>query len=122
MKVEQRIGRVHRIGQEKDVFIFNLAYRDTVEEYILEILDRKINLFRNVVGELDMILGLLGPGRSLEAMILEVLESARTEEEVREGFRRIGVKLERVREAYERIKDFNEKVFERFDLAGVEGL
>jgi SNF2 family DNA or RNA helicase len=121
MKVEQRIGRVHRIGQEKDVFILNLAYRDTVEEYILEILDRKINLFRNVVGELDMILGLLGPGRSLEAMILEVLESARTEEEVREGFRRIGVKLERVREAYERIKDFNEKVFERFDLAGVGG-
>jgi len=36
MRVEQRIGRVHRIGQKRDVFIFNMALKDTVEEYVLE--------------------------------------------------------------------------------------
>ncbi|MBF0353093.1 MAG: DEAD/DEAH box helicase family protein [SAR324 cluster bacterium] len=57
MQIEQRIGRIHRIGQKKEVFIFNLAVKGTLEEQVLRILDEKINMFELVVGEIGAILG-----------------------------------------------------------------
>ncbi|WP_188453671.1 DEAD/DEAH box helicase [Virgibacillus oceani] len=56
MRIEQRIGRIHRYGQEKDVHIYNMAIRGTVEEHIMNLLYEKINLFEQVIGNLDMIL------------------------------------------------------------------
>ncbi|MDM5298714.1 SNF2-related protein [Bacillus pumilus] len=56
MRLEQRIGRVHRLGQERDVHIYNMATNGTVEEHILKLLYDKIQLFENVIGELDDIL------------------------------------------------------------------
>ena len=56
MKLEQRIGRVHRLGQEHDVHIYNLAIQNTIEDHILELLQVKIGVFEQVVGELDDIL------------------------------------------------------------------
>ena len=56
MKLEQRIGRVHRLGQEHDVHIYNLAIQNTIEEHILELLYVKIDVFEKVVGDLDSIL------------------------------------------------------------------
>ncbi|WP_285398328.1 SNF2-related protein [Lysinibacillus sp. fls2-241-R2A-57] len=56
MKLEQRIGRVHRLGQEHDVHIYNLAIADTIEENILALLHTKIDVFEKVVGDLDAIL------------------------------------------------------------------
>ncbi|GGB29476.1 helicase [Lentibacillus populi] len=56
MRLEQRIGRIHRYGQEKDVHIYNFAVRGTVEEHIMTLLYEKINLFETVIGHLDTIL------------------------------------------------------------------
>jgi SNF2 family DNA or RNA helicase len=56
MKVEQRIGRIHRFGQEKDVKIFNMNMKHSIEEHILSILYKKLHLFETVIGELDAIL------------------------------------------------------------------
>ncbi len=56
MRIEQRIGRIHRLGQRNDVHIFNFAVENTVEQQILELLYEKIHLFEAVVGELDDIL------------------------------------------------------------------
>lgn len=56
MRLEQRIGRIHRYGQEKDVFVYNFAIRDTVEEHIMKLLYEKIHLFEHVIGDLDAIL------------------------------------------------------------------
>lgn len=56
MKLEQRIGRVHRLGQTQDVQIYNLAIQDTIEDHMLELLTKKIDVFEQVVGELDDIL------------------------------------------------------------------
>lgn len=58
MKLEQRIGRVHRLGQEQDVHIYNLAIADTIEQNILDLLQTKIEVFEKVVGELDDILAI----------------------------------------------------------------
>ncbi|WP_052344286.1 DEAD/DEAH box helicase [Bacillus ndiopicus] len=56
MKLEQRIGRVHRLGQNEDVQIYNLAIENTIEQHILSLLYKKIDVFEQVVGELDAIL------------------------------------------------------------------
>lgn len=56
MRLEQRIGRIHRYGQENNVRIFNFAIRDTVEEHIMSLLYEKINLFEKIIGNLDSIL------------------------------------------------------------------
>ncbi|MFC6939726.1 helicase-related protein [Salinirubellus sp. GCM10025818] len=57
MRVEQRIGRIDRIGQEfEEVTILNYSYEDTVETDIYERLDARIGLFENVVGDMQPIL------------------------------------------------------------------
>jgi ATP-dependent helicase HepA len=57
MRVEQRIGRVDRIGQSEIVQIFNLWVKGTIEERVLDVLERRINVFEDTVGGLDPILG-----------------------------------------------------------------
>ena len=57
MKVEQRIGRIDRIGQKQPVTIFNLSTTGTIEERVLEVLSERIGLFEETVGGLDPILG-----------------------------------------------------------------
>jgi SNF2 family DNA or RNA helicase len=57
MKIEQRIGRLHRIGQTREVRVVSLCARGSAEERILEVLDRRIHLFELVIGEVDLILG-----------------------------------------------------------------
>src|SRR5699024_291956 len=52
MRLEQRIGRIHRYGQKQDVYIFNMVTRHTVEEHIISLLYEKIHLFEQVIGQL----------------------------------------------------------------------
>ncbi len=72
MRIEQRIGRVHRMGQKHPVEIYNLFTMDTIEENILHLLHEKIDLFRHVVGELDVILRHLERRGSLEKRLLDI--------------------------------------------------
>ena len=78
MRIEQRIGRLHRIDQARNVSIYNLSAAGTVEAHILELLDAKINMFQLVVGELDMILGNLREKRDFEDIIMDIWAGART--------------------------------------------
>lgn len=58
MKVEQRIGRLDRLGQKAEkITIINFAIKDTIEERILERLYNRIGIFRHSIGELEPILG-----------------------------------------------------------------
>ncbi len=57
MRVEQRIGRIDRIGQVyPDVWVRNYFYQDTVEADVYQRLDDRITSFESVVGELQPIL------------------------------------------------------------------
>ncbi len=56
MRLEQRIGRIHRYGQTKDVHIYNFAIEHTIEAHILQLLYNKIGLFERIIGDLDAIL------------------------------------------------------------------
>jgi len=58
MKVEQRIGRLDRLGQKAEkINIVNFAIKDTIEERILERLYERIGIFRQSIGDLEDILG-----------------------------------------------------------------
>jgi ERCC4-related helicase len=57
MRVEQRIGRIDRLGQRfADIRIVNLHYEDTVEADVYQALRARISIFENVVGGLQPIL------------------------------------------------------------------
>src|SRR5262249_30558380 len=68
MRVEQRIGRLDRIGQKHPVRIYNLYCQDTVEERVLDVLQHRIGLFEESVGSLDPILGEVE--RDIERLVL----------------------------------------------------
>lgn len=60
MAVEQRIGRLDRIGQKKDMYIYSLATKDTMEEKVVDLIINKMCCIGLVIGELPIILFNLG--------------------------------------------------------------
>lgn len=82
MRLEQRIGRIHRLGQKHDVHIYNLATKHTVEEHILKLLYEKIHLFERVIGELDDILTRINM-KNIDAHIQEIFAQSKSEGEIR---------------------------------------
>ena len=58
MRLEQRIGRLDRIGQESpNIYIFNAFCKDTIEDRILSRLYDRIQVFKDSIGDLEEILG-----------------------------------------------------------------
>lgn len=99
MRVEQRIGRVHRLGQTRDVKIYNLCTENTIEEYIIRLLHEKINLFQLVVGELDTILEQVDLSeRKLERNIAKIVLEAKDDEEVQEKLAQLGDSLSQAKQ------------------------
>jgi SNF2 family DNA or RNA helicase len=82
MRVEQRIGRVHRLGQKRDVHIYNLSTVGTIEQHILNLLYEKIDLFEMVIGELDDIVERLSLNQSLEENLISIIMDSRSEREM----------------------------------------
>ena len=79
MRVEQRIGRIDRIGQRYDeVIILNYSYEDTVESDIYDRLDDRIGLFEYVVGDMQPILS--GVGSKIRQATMEQGAKPGTEE------------------------------------------
>jgi SNF2 family DNA or RNA helicase len=111
MRIEQRVGRIHRVGQTRPVQIFNLAAEGTVEDYILDVLDRKLNMFELVIGEMDMILGQLGDERDFEEIVMELWAQAHDADEARTAFERLGDALVQAREAYQHTREHDEALF-----------
>jgi SNF2 family DNA or RNA helicase len=84
MRLEQRIGRVHRLGQTRPVYVYNMATANTIEEHILYLLYEKINMFNLVIGDLELILAELGNADKLEARLYEIVaETAHDPERLR---------------------------------------
>ena len=77
MRVEQRIGRLDRLGQTAErITIVNLVVADTIEDRILQRLYERIDLFRESIGDLEEILGDM-----TEQLMLELLSPNLTPDE-----------------------------------------
>jgi SNF2 family DNA or RNA helicase len=117
MKVEQRIGRIHRIGQDREVYVFNLALEDTIEESVLEKLYHKIDLFSQSIGELSEILTRLeDSGMNFEDEVFDRLVNAGNAVELENDFDAMAVNLQEQRDLANKVSDFNTGVFDGFDL------
>ncbi len=110
MAIEQRIGRIHRIGQTRDVFVFNLAVRDTLEDRMLLILDEKINMFELVVGEIDAILGEMSDESDFAELIFAAWVGAEADERDT-AFAELGERLVEAKQQYSAVKAFDEELF-----------
>jgi superfamily II DNA/RNA helicase len=105
MIVEQRIGRVHRLGQTKTVTVFNLSVAGTIEARILELLTHKLQLFTAVLGEVDLILGSLHTERSFEDLLREAWLKGAVDDNLSRALDHFGDKLADARREYDRIKE-----------------
>jgi SNF2 family DNA or RNA helicase len=104
MQIEQRLGRLHRVGQEHDVLLANLVSRGTIEERILHVLESKINLFELVVGELDMILGRVNDDFDFESSVFSAYVAAEDDAQFAASLDDLGADLARARTDYLRTR------------------
>ena len=120
-RIEQRIGRCHRYGQEYDVVVVNfLNAGNAVESRVFELLDQKFKLFQGVFGSSDEVLGSIESGVDFEKRIIEVYKTCRTKEEIDAYFEQLQKEFEDIID--ERIKETQSKLFDNFQASVIEKL
>jgi len=83
-RLEQRMGRIHRYGQQKDVYIFNLVAEDTREGKVLARLFDKLEEIKSKLGS-DRVFDIIGDvfyGKNLHQLILDAVTKAKTIDEI----------------------------------------
>lgn len=86
-RIEQRIGRCHRYGQQFDVVVINFLNKaNEADIRVYELLDQKFQLFNGIFGASDEVLGSIGNGVDFEKRIAEIYNSCRTKDEIHEAF------------------------------------
>ena len=127
-RLEQRIGRIHRYGQQKDVFIFNLVAVDTREGEVLAKLFEKLEEIKSKLGS-DRVFDVIGDvffGKNLYQLILDAVSQARSLDDIIQELDNIKVDekyIQEIRKAlgeslatkfidYTRIRELSEKAKE----------
>ncbi len=111
MRIEQRIGRLSRVGQTRDVHVFNLVAPGTIEETLLEVLDAKINMFELVIGEIDMILGQLATDQDFEELVTDLWLASEDSPAFRAQMQALGDQLLEAKFAYLEAKALDDRLF-----------
>jgi len=113
MRLEQRVGRVHRIGQTRNVFVFNFCQTGTVEEQILRVLHDKVNMFELVVGEMDAILGTLDDTRDFAGIVMDLWIAGRESGAMEEAFDALAGRLLEAKKQHAKVQELDESLFAR---------
>ncbi len=111
MKIEQRIGRIHRIGQTQDVFIFNFCLKDSIEEYILRILHDKINMFELVVGEIETILGNVDDEFDFSEVVMDIWLKHQSLPALDTAFEQLADSLVTAKDKYRSTSELEQQIF-----------
>lgn len=93
-RIEQRIGRCHRYGQQHDVVVVNfLNQKNAADQRVFELLDEKFRLFAGVFGASDEILGTVESGVAFEKRIADIYQTCRTTTEIQTAFDQLQFEL-----------------------------
>jgi SNF2 family DNA or RNA helicase len=111
MKIEQRIGRLSRIGQTHDVHVFNLVAAGTVEATVLHLLEAKLNMFELVIGEIDMILGNLDDDREFQDVVADLWAEASDADDFAARIDALGERLLDAKRAYLEQRSHDDRLF-----------
>jgi SNF2 family DNA or RNA helicase len=111
MRIEQRIGRLSRIGQTQDVYVYNLVAAGTIEATVLHLLEAKLNLFELVIGEIDMILGNLEEEREFQEIVADLWADSVDLGDFKQRMEDLGNRLLEAKEAYLRERAHDDKLF-----------
>lgn len=100
-KIEQRIGRIDRIGQEASkILIWNLVYKDTLDERVYERLLQRLNIFRAALGSMEEILG-----REVRLLTADLLSHQLTAEQELNRIEQSAIAAENVRRNQEELDE-----------------
>jgi hypothetical protein len=113
-RIEQRIGRCHRYGQQHDVVVVNFLNRkNAADQRVFELLSQKLRLFDGVFGTSDEVLGVLESGVDFEKRVNDIYQSCRSPEEINAAFDQLQRELDD--QIRSRIEDIRVKLLEHFD-------
>lgn len=91
-KIEQRIGRIDRIGQEAEkILIWNLVYEDTIDDRVCTRLLERIHTFEKALGSIETVLG-----EEIRTLTIDLLSHRLTPEQEQERIDRARVAIETV--------------------------
>lgn len=108
MRLEQRIGRIHRYGQERDCLIFNFVAQNTREGQVLQRLLDRLDEIRGALGS-DQVFDVVGevvPANFVDRLLRDHYAGRVTKEEL----------LDRI------VADIDKEKFERITRSALEGL
>ena len=111
MKIEQRIGRLSRIGQTRDVHVFNLVAAGTLEATVLHLLEAKLNMFELVIGEVDMILGNLEDDREFQDVVADLWAESDDPDDFARRIDELGGRLLEAKASYLRSRSQDDRLF-----------
>lgn len=118
-RIEQRIGRCHRYGQQFDVVVVNFLNKaNAADVRVYELLDEKFKLFNGIFGASDEVLGAVESGVDFEKRIAVIYQQCRTPQQIEFEFDTLQTELEETITAVR--TDAREKLLNNFDQEVVE--
>jgi len=113
-RIEQRIGRCHRYGQQHDVVVVNfLNCKNAAEQRVFQLLSEKFKLFEGVFGASDEVLGAIESGVDFEKRIAAIYQQCRQPDEIQQAFDQLQHELSL--EINEAMTHTRQQLMEHFD-------
>ena len=113
-RIEQRIGRCHRYGQEHDVVVINfLNERNEADRRVYQLLEQKFHLFSGIFGASDDVLGSIESGVDFERRVLDIYQQCRTADAIQTAFEKLQAELDE--QIQTKMKDTRQLLLEHFD-------
>jgi SNF2 family DNA or RNA helicase len=120
MKVEQRIGRIHRYKQKDTAQVYNMFAKETIEERIYQKLEAKLSEIAETIGNEDEreayrenILGILAEELNFDELYKDILRRGLDADAITKE--KIDAAIERAKEVYKKLGDFTQDL-EKFSL------
>jgi adenine-specific DNA-methyltransferase len=126
-RVEQRIGRCHRYGQQHDVVVVNfLNQKNEADQRVFQLLSEKFKLFEGVFGASDEVLGAIESGVEFEKRIADIYQRCRRPDEINAAFDQLQLELNaQITDAMTRtrqqlLENFDDEVREKLRVRDID--